>query len=160
MPVLRTPLTQNQRIAPVRKSLLRRFAGVMAALSLMLQMLAPSLASASQGDWIEICSEYGTVLMQVDLSDETSPPGTGHADCEDCTFCALAAPMNPPAGTETDLADASTGKAVRWVEYIAEAVERHRWPESRGPPVRATFEIAVRGPRASTAFTIYQGGAL
>lgn len=160
MPVHRTPLIQSQRFALLRVPLLRRFAGIMAVLSLMLQLLAPSLASASQSDWIEICSEYGTFLKQVDLSDEASPPGKGHIDCEDCTFCALVAPMSPPAGPVFDLADASKGKAVQWAELIFSDTRRQHWPESRGPPARTQDNLAMRGSRASMALTNYQGGAL
>lgn len=161
MPVHRTPRSQSQWFAFSHKPLMRRFAGIMAVLSLMFQLLAPSLASASEGDWIEICSDYGTILKQVDLSDGERPPASGHAKCEDCTFCALAAPMSPPTGPEFDLANASLGKAVRWAEHVPDGVQRHQWPESRGPPARTQDKNhAVRGPRASTALTFIEGGAL
>ena len=160
MPVHGTPQSQSQRFVHSHKPLLRRFAGVMAVLSLMLQLLAPSLASATQGDWIEICSEYGTILKQVDLSDETRSPGKGHSDCEDCTFCALAALTSPPTGPEFDLADASNGKTVRWVELLQGGVPRHLWPETRGPPALTQTHKAVRDIRALMALTNFQGGAL
>ncbi|WP_206198075.1 DUF2946 family protein [Shimia sediminis] len=132
----------------------------MAVLSLMFQLLAPSLASASQGDWIEICSEYGTILKQVDLSKGERPPASGHTECEDCTFCAFAAPMSPPIGPEFDLPNASLGTGVRWAELIFVRELRHQWPASRGPPVWPQDKHAMRGSRASTALTYIQGGAL
>ncbi|WP_299351238.1 DUF2946 family protein [uncultured Shimia sp.] len=160
MPVHWTSLFQSKWNAPLRKPLLRRFAGILAVLSLMFQMLAPSLASASQGDWIEICSEYGTVLKQIDLSNGERPPASEHIDCEDCTFCAFAAPMSPPIGPEFDLPDASLGMAVRWAELMSDGVERYKWPESRGPPAAPQDHNAMRECRASTALTNFQGGAL
>ena len=43
---------------------------LLGALALVLQLLAPSFSSASEGEWIEICSEAGAIMVQVDLSGD------------------------------------------------------------------------------------------
>ena len=159
MSVLRAPKPFRYRNALARALCLRAFTGSVAIVFLMLQLLAPSLASAARGDWIEICSEYGITLMQVDLSDGESPSGNKHVDCENCTFCALAAPMSPPTGLEFELSATFVRQAIRWAEPVDVLAQRYEWPESRGPPAWTQENNAERNSCASEASTLQKGGA-
>ena len=158
MSTVRTPNPIRYRTAFARRSCLRTFAGLMAVVFLMLQLLAPSLASAAKGDWIEICSEYGITLAQVNLSDDNTAEDSKYSDCKDCTFCALAAPMSPPTGLEFELSAAFARQATGWAEPVAVLVQRYQWPESRGPPVRTQNNNAERNSCASLASTLQKGG--
>lgn len=160
MSVLRAPNPFRFRNVFARVPCLRAFAGSVAIVFLMLQLLAPSLASAAKGEWMEICSEFGITLMQVDTSDDTDAQNDGYSDCKDCTFCALAAPMSPPTGLEFELSRAFARQATRWAEPIDVLTLRYQWPESRGPPAWTQEKIVERNSRASEALTFQKGGAL
>ncbi|SHJ73591.1 Protein of unknown function [Shimia gijangensis] len=160
MSAFRTSNPDRLNTALARGACVRKISGLVAIVFLMLQLLAPSLASAAKGDWIEICSEYGIVLQQVDLSEGERSPGPQHTDCEDCTFCAFAAPMSPPIGSEFELSSAYAGQTTRWVEPVDAQAQRYQWPESRGPPVRTQQKNAERNSRASQASPYQKGGAL
>lgn len=163
MPVHRTLYLLPKGNVLRRGFRLRTFSGVVAILFLMLQLLAPSLASAAKGDWLEICSEYGVVLMQVDVSDADGFAqgliGSGTTDCKDCTFCAFAAPMGPSMGLEFELAHAFARQTTRWAEPAAPRSQRYQWPESRGPPTQNTSINAERNSCASIASPYKKGGA-
>ncbi|WP_054458982.1 FAD:protein FMN transferase [Phaeobacter sp. 11ANDIMAR09] len=67
--------------------LFRRLAGCGFVVMLVLQMLFPSLGKAAgSGRWIEICSEFGAVEVQIPLEDQNSQdrecPG-----CDSCLIC-------------------------------------------------------------------------
>lgn len=61
------------------------------AFALILQMLAPAAARNGEGSWIEICAEFGPVMMQVDLTGDQSTPDQTCPDCQECALCALSA---------------------------------------------------------------------
>ncbi len=53
---------------------------------LVLQMLFPSLGKAAgSGWWIEICSEFGAVEVQIPLEDQNSHD----RECPDCDSCLI-----------------------------------------------------------------------
>ena len=160
MPVHRTNGMLRSGNALSRVFRVRAFASLVAVLSLVLQLVAPSLASAANGEWIEICSEYGIVLQQIELSDGDSSSDSGLADCQDCTFCAFAAPLSPSAGPVFELTFASQGQAARLEAPQAAGALRYQWPESRGPPALKVISPAERNSRVSQAFTLTKGGAL
>ncbi|WP_372886269.1 DUF2946 family protein [Shimia sp.] len=140
---------------------LPELAGLMAVFALVLQLLAPSLASATQGEWIEICSEYGIVLQQIAPEDGTLPSQeSGYGDCEDCAFCAFAAPLSPASGAGFELIAASAAQTSRHGGREVGDDAQFQWPESRGPPSAKTFLHAERDPRMSKALTSNKGGAL
>lgn len=159
MPVLRTLNLVRIQTAFARVFCMRRLTGLVAVLFLALQLLAPSLASAAKGDWIEICSEYGITLVQIDLTEGESSPGPQHTDCEDCTFCAFAAPMSPPIGPVFELSADLARQSSRWAEPVVLKMQRYQWPESRGPPAQTPNINAERNSCASEALTLIQGGA-
>lgn len=160
MPVHRTPRIPNLPGVSARFDGVRVLPRLVAILALVLQLLAPSLVSASNGEWVEICSEYGVVLQQVDMSEDERSPGKGPADCLDCTFCALAAPMSPPTGPVFELTAQVARQAARLAEPVAMLGRDYAWPASRGPPVRSQLEFAERESRTSAASFQFQGGAL
>ncbi len=143
------------RVSPIRV-----FARLMAILALVLQLVAPSLASAADGEWIEICSEYGIVLQQIDLVEGDLPSDSGYPDCEDCTFCAFAAPLCPSSGVGFELSFASANQTSRSKAPEAAGAIRYQWPESRGPPTRHIDNNAERNSCVSQASTLIKGGAL
>lgn len=137
------------------RSLIAASVGVTA---LILQLLVPTLARASAGDWVEICSDLGVVMVQLDLNDVDDSPAT-RPDCANCPLC-LASASAPP---EFDM---SIGAAVSGMSVPVPAApgirlheSRRQRPEARGPPVRS---IELTSPMA---FVIkepirYNGGVL
>jgi len=160
MPVYRTIVMLCSGNVLPRVSRGRTFAGLMAILTLVLQLVAPSLASAADGEWIEICSEYGIVLQQIDLDEGDLPSDSGHPDCQDCTFCAFAAPLSPSSGAGFELSFASANQTSRSKVPEAVSAVRYQWPESRGPPARHINSNAERNSCVSQASTLIKGGAL
>ena len=139
-------------------------AAILGIFALILQLLAPGLARASQTDWMEICSEQGVVAVPMNFGDEQprqSPAPSGD-ECDCCAFClthcgtAAAVPPNPVslilvhgAAHAVALPDAQTGRAV----------PRAVWPSPRGPP-SAPENMTDRAPVASEASILNKGGAL
>ena len=132
-------------------------AGVLGILLLLLQLVAPSLASAEQGEWMEICSEAGAVWVQV--TPEDNNPDTGPCqDCAHCALCAVTAAAPLPQMPQID--------PLRFVQneqwgvhdlYISHK-SQHLWPAGRGPPC-APQDRTERAPRASMASIQVTGGA-
>jgi hypothetical protein len=139
----------------------RVLTGLLGALALVLQLLAPSFSSASEGEWIEICSEAGAIIVQVDLSgdaDQPSPTGAPCPECADCVLCAtcdVAAPGAVPVIEARDL----RVKPVQPVLQTSVPVNPAQlWPETRGPPLAPENRIE-RVVCASMASTLTTGGA-
>lgn len=115
-----------------------RFAAVVALCSLVFLQLFPLAASAAgNGEWIEICSDSGVVLVKVDLSGETEDSNS-HGKCPDCAqcpFCALsgfeAVLAIQPAANHDSLKLGGTFVASQRVMFNAAQF----WPDNRGPPL-------------------------
>lgn len=150
--------------APRRRGGACPVAAMLGILALILQLLAPSLARASQTDWMEICSDQGVVVVPMDFGEERAPqsPRAPDGPCDCCGFClayggtAAAVPPNPVSLTlaygvarSATLPDAQTGRAVLCAV----------WPSPRGPP-SAPKNMTDRAPVASKATTPNKGGAL
>ncbi|SDD40342.1 DUF2946 family protein [Ruegeria marina] len=112
---------------------LRALAGCAAILLLLLQMVAPQLAQAGQGNWIEICSDGGAVWVQV-TEGETPDPNAPCPRCADCALCALTAeaPVPDLSGWVPFVA-LQNGQSPLRRQYKTVNSPRLR-PETRGPP--------------------------
>ncbi len=123
----------HQILRPMaRLGKLRDFWAILGVVALCLQGLAPSLAQAGDMEWMVICSEDGTKLVQVDLSE-----GQNHEpclDCENCSFCATASDLATP-----DKSVLKTMPTLISSEISARAEpvlwnSDYLWPITRGPP--------------------------
>ena len=132
------------------------FGALIGILALLMQML-PALASSEDGTWIEICSDLGPVMMQVDASGE---PGEQPAcpECEDCTLCAAAAPSILANSDETRIKTCEDQSAGFSVLTNTQDLPRHLRPVTRGPP-QGKEKSATHPPRLSPAPTLFNGGA-
>ncbi|MCL6282607.1 hypothetical protein M3P21_03610 [Ruegeria sp. 2012CJ41-6] len=124
---------------------------------ILLQVMAPSLARAGNGDWIEICSDGAAVWIQIDSEGEErdSEPCP---KCQNCTLCAISSCA--PLISEPVLNMASEPMNVE-SRHLAQSDVRNPaqfWPDNRGPP-RAALNIAERALRASMASDPRTGGA-
>lgn len=150
-------MSRRHRPANLPHRALRALVGCAAILLLLLQLVAPQLAQAGQGNWIEICSEGGAVWVQV-TEDETPDPKAPCPRCADCALCALTGPAPLP-----DLPVWAVFQGVQngqWaLKPLYKTVNSPRLrPETRGPPVAAQDRIA-RAPRAVLASIHITGGA-
>lgn len=131
------------------------WAGVIGMLALILHLAAPTMGQASGGIWIEICAEFGPVMVEVDL-DGTAPVDDKPCPrCDSCTLCAAA---------DTGLAG-HVQNVLMTVEIASDSpfaaselrltgVRRLR-PETRGPPMAAPNKPQDAGLSPSILF----GGA-
>lgn len=151
---------QMSKIVP---GAVRRLAGsgvlAGALIALILQLFTSSMSFASDGTWIEICSDFGTEYVQVDLSDTSEP---GPADCHDCFDCIMCATSMAALAVDSEIHVASmpaTARSERLETQTVGVVFRRAWPETRGPPAaKATEDDCAQG--AVTASFQENGGAL
>lgn len=131
-----------------------------AMLALMLQLFTSSMGFASDGAWIEICSDFGTEYVQVDLSDPTAPDQNNNCqDCVDCAIClaSMTALIDNSQAQNNPLS--ATATAVHPVAQIIGGAVKRAWPETRGPPA-ATRKVDDCVQRAVMASIQENGGAL
>lgn len=134
-------MTINDRIQPVRTTGQKRWGQLVCRfvciISLMLQVLVPVSAQASEGAWIEICGESGAELVRVDVSaGETQPSDmTNCTDCGPCVLCAVAEPViaPEPAHALLSIIIVHTQQPIG-VDAIKPNAAQF-WPDNRGPPV-------------------------
>ncbi|WP_371170601.1 DUF2946 family protein [Aliiroseovarius sp. 2305UL8-7] len=145
-------------LRPVRHAR-RLFAPMVAMTALVLQLFTSSMGQAADGTWIEICSDFGTSYVQVDLGDGAPAQQKNCPDCENCALCATGS-----------MALVGTAHQQHWQPMHhagAEALQAqlngptyHRaWPETRGPPA-AYLENVNCAICAETATIPVKGGAL
>lgn len=159
-PVTAIPALQDrpQRGRLLRVGGARMLAGLVTVVALVLQLWAPAAAQASDSTWVEICSEVGPVLIQMDLSDEPSDPGPC-PKCQDCALCAVADGLSGnPMLKPVFAAHMAAVNPVCPSQSVAPNPAQF-WPDNRGPPV-ATQYIIERALRASIASNPNIGGAL
>ncbi|MDE9451634.1 hypothetical protein J3R80_14255 [Aliiroseovarius sp. Z3] len=128
-------------------------------LALVLQLFTSSMGYASNGTWIEICSDFGTEYVQVDLSDPSLPVPDDCHDCFDCVMCAasMAALVD---NRQPQLAPSHVAAQIVLLNPQTLGVAlRRAWPETRGPPA-ANKKTADRAARAFMASIQENGGAL
>lgn len=155
---VRFPLPKPETPAACRRSaLVRVLTGYLGVLALIFQLLVPSFSYAAQGEWIEICSEAGAIVIAVD--PETGAPVENQpcVDCDDCVLCAVSGPavVEHPTGQQDDpfsFDPCPVGHPAIGVSNPAQF-----WSQLRGPPL-ATQKIIERARRASMALTPNTGG--
>ncbi|KIC35116.1 hypothetical protein RA26_19335 [Leisingera sp. ANG-M7] len=137
--------------------LFRRLAGVCAILMLVLQVAFPGAAQAAAGgEWIEICGEFGVVVIQVAGEDSN-----GQQDCPKCSTCALCAAETGagPAALLLPAVSRVADCAVLLPEGAAvQPNPAQYWNDGRGPPLVTKIE-SERAFRASVAATQNKGEA-
>ncbi|MCK8465156.1 DUF2946 family protein [Aliiroseovarius sp. S1339] len=132
---------------------------VCAMLALALQLFTSSMGYASNGMWIEICSDFGTEYVQVDLSDDPTSDQNGCPDCANCALCAVSLTGLPPASPAHFAFGSTVLEATQLQTQTVGPVFRRAWPETRGPPA-ANKNKADRALRAFQASIQENGGAL
>ena len=165
---MRFPLPKPDLPASRRQSRMARVVtGLLGVLALAFQLLVPSFSSAaphysgqasSDLEWIEICSEPGVTLVQVEAETGLPAQDVPCPECGDCVFCAAAGPAMQPG-----LGFAECGDVLCLTHWRADADIRvinpaQFWSHLRGPPL-ATQDIIVRAPRASMASIPVKGDA-
>jgi len=140
----------------------RAWGAALGIVLLMLQLVVPVMGSAAAGgDWIEICSEFGAVEIQMPPAGTVSgavpgvEPGDGSSntpECPDCATCALCALVTVAIDREaqTTRLDARALPAGRSPAEVAARNPAQFWPDSRGPPPGPAIPTA-RAPRAALA---------
>ncbi|MGR3623405.1 hypothetical protein [Pseudophaeobacter sp.] len=136
----------------------RRLAGCVAALMLTLQLLLPGIGQAqTTGSWIEICSEFGVIEIEVPAEDSNSQ----NEDCPDCEICLMCAAQNtqmrnnPAPASTLVLTRGPTGQ-LRPVEAASNPAQF--WHDGRGPP-RLNTNNMKRACGASMTTTQFKGEA-
>ncbi|GAA6201311.1 DUF2946 family protein [Aquicoccus sp. SU-CL01552] len=150
--------------APRRRCGACPVAAILGVFALILQLLAPGLARASQTDWMEICSDQGVVVVPMNFGDDEAPqsPRAPDGPCECCGFClAYSGPAAavPPNSVSLTLVHGVARAATLPEAQTDRAVPRAVWPSPRGPP-SAPKNMTDRAPVASDASTPNKGGAL
>ena len=126
-------------------------------LALLLQLIAPSMSSAGTGDWMEICSEQGPVLVQIDFSGE-APTEVPCPKCETCALCVLNDTATDSPGAPERIQSFVVAQITRPAAQSLSANPAQFWPLGRGPP-RGPHDITKRALRASIASIPKIGGA-
>lgn len=143
----------SQQIFLFSGGLFRRLASCGFVVMLVLQILFPSLGKAeSSGRWIEICSEFGIVEVQVPLEDQGNPDG----ECPDCETCLMCLTDNgqtraTPAPSSTLVIATKDARIMRPSPDVSNPAQF--WHDGRGPPRRATNDMK-RACGASMASTL------
>ncbi len=150
-------MSRRRTIAKLPHRALRALAGCAAILLMLLQLVAPQLAQAGQGNWIEICADGGAVWVQV-TEDETPDPNAPCPRCADCALCALTGPAPlPDLPVWAVFQGVQNGQSALKPLYKTVNSPRLR-PETRGPPAAAQDRTA-RASRAVLASIQNTGGA-
>lgn len=121
--------------------------GLLGVVLLVLQSVLP-VSARSSADWVEICGEFGAVLVQVDRGavdpvDPTAPC----PKCSDCAMCALTAFEDMPTAQIATVGDIGLISKISLPAYpdVAENAAQF-WHESRGPPRQTPmiYETTIR----------------
>jgi len=120
-------------------ALRRGFASALGIILLVLQMLVPQTGQAAGGNWIEICSEYGAVEIQVDLDGiPLDSPPANDIECPECPTCALCALTGVVAIETAAIATGFDASVLTPDWYGRENCTPNPaqfWPDNRGPPL-------------------------
>lgn len=136
----------------------RRLASCVAVVMLALQLLLPGVGRAETTEnWIEICSEFG--VIEIDLTAEDSNSQT--EDCPDCEICLMCAAEN--SLTRKSLIPSSTMVLAKTLSGRLQPMEAASnpaqfWHDGRGPPRLHTYNM-TRACGASMATTQRKGEA-
>lgn len=106
------------------------FGSIMRIFFLALQLFVPLAGqAANSGDWIETCSEFGAIEIEIE---------TDGMDTSDCPVCALSTPSHAVAGAPMGGSVCSDAAPLSWVPYkvdLAVQSPAQFWPDSRSPPL-------------------------
>lgn len=112
------------------------FTALLALCALVVVQVAPVAAAAYRHSaWVEICSENGIMLKQIDVSDENGSERDNCPECAQCPFCAMPdfdTKIIVPAAVKSGFAtrQGAVGTAQANIANPAQF-----WPENRGPPL-------------------------
>lgn len=106
-------------------------------LAIVLQVILPASARASNGMWVEICGEFGAETVLLDVSAGDGSPVTPKT-CAECCPCVLGGATSI-AFPQTPVAAAAAPGGVFLLHGtcdpdVPQAAARF-WPETRGPPL-------------------------
>lgn len=155
---VRFPLPKSDTPAACRRSVLGQvLTGYLGVLALIFQLLVPSFSFAAEGEWIEICSDVGAVLIEIDPDTGAPVQNDPCPDCDDCVMCAVsgAATMVQTLAVQTD--PIAVGLGPVGPAEISVSNPAQFWSQLRGPPL-APQDIIERARRASMALTSNTGG--
>jgi hypothetical protein len=118
----------------------------------------PVLASSEDGIWIEICSDFGPAMIQIENAEGQTRDNPICPECEDCTLCAPAAPSMLATEQKAKFATRDIRITGLVFQPINRSSPRHLRPVSRGPPMK-TKQSTARLPRLPLAQTQFDGGS-
>lgn len=141
-----------------RDGIFRRLAGYVTVLMLAMQLLLPGIGKAeAAGSWIEICSEFGVIEIEMIAEDSNSQT----KDCPDCEICLMCAAQN--GQLRNVLTPSSSLVLTRTLSGQLRPMEvtsnpAQFWHDGRGPPRLNTYNM-TRACGASMATTQRKGEA-
>lgn len=153
----------TRELRHIRRTSLRRFSAVLALCALVIAQLLPGIAAASgTGEWVEICSESGVVLKQVELGGSDTPESDPQMPCPDCMACVFCAALDSAAVLSDPISAAAIAARTQrgtMGSQDAPTNPAQFWPDNRGPP-RAEEQITSTGTRVlAKVSTLTIGGA-
>lgn len=114
------------------KPLRRVFGSLLGIALLVLQLFAPEMARAALGGtWVEICSDYGVIEVQMDLGGTDS--GTGSV-CPECVFCALVNVATKESATQLVQFDSVFLLSGQYPSEVTVQNPAQFWHKNRAPP--------------------------
>ena len=154
---------QNHRRHDGCPSLLCRLWAVLALCALVFVQMLPGVAvAAGAGEWVEICSDSGVVLIQVDFDANDDGTPAQHEPCPDCANCAFCGGL----GVVGLLGDALTTKiSFSYLEsdvpvsLSVAANPAQYWSANRGPPLAKEQDNSTSALVLAKVSTLLMGGA-
>lgn len=145
------------------RGLLSRLSAVFALCALvMVQMLPGVAAAAGTGEWVEICSDSGVTLIQIEYDADGSGTPTQHGPCKDCANCAfcgglgavglLSEPLSVRVGFSSLDSDVPES-------YRVAANPAQYWSANRGPPLVKEHDTSTGALVRAKVSTLVMGGA-
>lgn len=117
-------------------NVIRRLVAALSVAFVMLAQLTPAFAATGgDGDWMEICSEFGVVLKKVTMDDDDSGTTPSCPDCETCLFCYSIETTDPYILRSFDLVHLNDREPSLGAMQIVAPNPAQFWPDNRGPPL-------------------------
>jgi len=143
------------------ESVLRKLSTVLAVFALVIVQILPGIAAAGgTGEWVEICSESGVVVVQMDLNGDPIP--TQHTSCPDCINCAFCGAVGAADALNAFITLRFGVSPVEHVETVSQFVVANPaqfWRANRGPPLVAEDNNGTHALVLAKAITLANGGA-
>lgn len=110
----------------------RLMVGLVSALFLSLQVIAPNIGQAAEGgDWMEICSEFGVIEIQINAPQED---GSECTECDTCVMCSVQGPSTLEDDFSALKLASSKTLIFRTDSHVVRTNPAQFWHVSRGPP--------------------------